>query len=239
MQIDRIPLLEICAVNIQGWHHKDGWFQRCRQVKQRCMKAFTCLSESSEDKPVDLSWSAREKSGTQGSIKQDRRKAMLRNSASIISMAVRDSTKAEEMCDCVIQTVREGFNAGRCCRFRTETEEQAIDLVDKIRKCSDEAIGRNLGHGSVAFYQRRTKIFYNSDEVQLIVATLIVFAFTLSILDVEIRANVSEEETERLMKTFDVLERIVTLVFTVELLTNMFACGFPQKLLICSAFPLS
>ena len=133
VQIDRIPLVDI--VNIQGCHHKGGWYQRCMRMKQRCIKAFRGLSESSEDKRAHLSWSAREQSGTQGSITQDSHwQAVFKNSASIISMAVRDSTKAEEMCECVIQTAKKGFNAGRCYRFRTETEEQAIDLANKIRK---------------------------------------------------------------------------------------------------------
>ena len=38
----------------------------------------------------------------------------------------------------------------------------------------------------------------------------------------------SRIRSESPMKTFDVFEKVVTAVFTAELLINMFACGFPQ-----------
>ena len=81
----------------------------------------------------------------------------------------------------IVKTSREGHNAGRTYQIRAETLERAEDMVKTLNKCVDASI---MDHSAtwVKRWQRKTKIFYDSDPTQMVVAVLILSAFLLSMI---------------------------------------------------------
>jgi len=81
----------------------------------------------------------------------------------------------------IVKTSREGHNAGRTYQIRAETLERAEDLVKTLNKCVDASI-MDQSATWVTRWQRKTKIFYDSDPMQMVVAVLILSAFLLSMI---------------------------------------------------------
>jgi hypothetical protein len=81
----------------------------------------------------------------------------------------------------IVKTSREGHNAGRTYQIRAESLERAEDMVKTLNKCVDASI-MDQSATWVKRWQRKTKIFYDSDPTQMVVAVLILSAFLLSMI---------------------------------------------------------
>jgi hypothetical protein len=81
----------------------------------------------------------------------------------------------------IVKTSREGHNAGRTYQIRAETLERAEDMIKTLNKCVDASI-MDQSATWVKRWQRKTKIFYDSDPTQMVVAFLILSAFLLSMI---------------------------------------------------------
>ena len=81
----------------------------------------------------------------------------------------------------IVKTSREGHNAGRTYQIRAESLERAEDMVKTLNKCVDASI-MDQSATWVKRWQRKTKILYDSDPMQMVVAVLILSAFLLSMI---------------------------------------------------------
>ena len=98
-------------------------------------------------------------------------------------------------------------------------------MVQTLKTCVREAKIKLAGNSTVVLWKFYAKALYDSDSTQKSIATLIIFAFFLSIADAEIH-SLEGEAMDKAKKTIEVMELIIVSLFTIELMINLFANWF-------------
>ena len=93
----------------------------------------------------------------------------------------------------VIQTVEDGYNAGRSYIYRTNEKEAAVwkqALNEQVGQCisthNQEQLDLVYGHSGLAMRRARAQIFYDSNNFQLFVASLIIVGFLVDLIEAQL-----------------------------------------------------
>lgn len=93
----------------------------------------------------------------------------------------------------VIQTVEDGYNAGRSYIYRTNEKEAAVwkqALNEQVWQCisthNQEQLDLVYGHSRLAMRRARAQIFYDSNNFQLFVASLIIVGFLVDLIEAQL-----------------------------------------------------
>ena len=86
-------------------------------------------------------------------------------------------------------------------------------------------MGGKLGHG-LFWWQRYVKNIYDADAVQSLSALIIMGSFLLSILSSELDNILEPDRVQTVDATFERIELVIVVVFTVELAMNAFGNWF-------------
>jgi hypothetical protein len=126
----------------------------------------------------------------------------------------------------VITTIEGGHNAGKTYIHRVpESDAQAWleALTSAVNQAKAAALKKALevkyGHSKYSMARAKSQLVYQSESFQMLTAFFIICAFALDICE----AQLLPVQGSRSGFTFFVLDAILTLLFTLELMLNIFA----------------
>jgi len=126
----------------------------------------------------------------------------------------------------VFRTMEESHNGGRSYIFRCSTEEarkweeQVDDAVENAQEARHDAeMKEKYGHSCVAMQRARCKILFESMPWQYVVAFVILTAFMVDVLEVQVLPKPGTTS----FAAFFWLDAVITVFFTLDLLVNIFA----------------
>ena len=126
-------------------------------------------------------------------------------------------------CDFILVASADGRNNGRAYQLRCSDKAEADDLVKFLREKAQVARERENSLNNFKSYQASVDKWYSSDICQGVVAVLIFSSFVANVIELEIDPG---QSNPALRRTFLSVDLFFTVVFSVELLVNMFAKWF-------------
>ena len=227
IQIDCIPLDEILQV-----HHTED--QRGRTGRERFADgARRLLGLSQTEGAAQSSTFLQQFSSRHLSAGSDDERALAHPKSPKFNVMYAASYKAKGddvhglmLSDpCLIRTIKDGFNSGRVYRIRTSSQEELKRMMHDIQNGADARWEEKLGHG-LFWWQRYVKNIYDADAVQSLSALIIMGSFLLSILSSELDNILEPDRVQTVDATFERIELVIVVVFTVELAMNAFGNWF-------------
>ena len=126
----------------------------------------------------------------------------------------------------VIATIEGGHNSGKTYIHRVpESDAQAWlgAVTSAVKEAKAAALKKELvlkyGHSTYSMLRAKSQIAYQSERFQILTASFILSAFALDICE----AQLLPEQGSRTGFIFFLLDAIITLFFTLELMLNIFA----------------
>ena len=139
----------------------------------------------------------------------------------------------------VIATIEGGHNSGKTYIHRVpESDAQAWlgAVTSAVKEAKAAALKKELvlkyGHSTYSMLRAKSQIAYQSERFQMLTASFILSAFALDICEAELLP----EQGSRTGFIFFLLDAIITLFFTLELMLNIFASRSLSRSLLQVSF---
>jgi hypothetical protein len=139
----------------------------------------------------------------------------------------------------VIATIEGGHNSGKTYIHRVpESDAQAWlgAVTSAVKEAKAAALKKELvlkyGHSTYSMLRAKSQIAYQSERFQMLTASFILSAFALDICE----AQLLPEQGSRTGFIFFLLDAIITLFFTLELMLNIFASRSLSRSLLQVSF---
>jgi hypothetical protein len=139
----------------------------------------------------------------------------------------------------VIATIEGGHNSGKTYIHRVpESDAQAWlgAVTSAVKEAKAAALKKELvlkyGHSTYSMLRAKSQIAYQSERFQILTASFILSAFALDICE----AQLLPEQGSRTGFIFFLLDAIITLFFTLELMLNIFASRSLSRSLLQVSF---
>jgi hypothetical protein len=124
-----------------------------------------------------------------------------------------------------IHTIDGGHNSGRSTILQAETEYERDDWVAFLKKASQDAVeefNRPPDLGTLQNLQRTCRNVYNSNAAQYTIGVVILASYVTAMTGAQLLPEDGTQEASY----FFTLEIIFTVIFTLELLFNLFGSWF-------------
>ena len=244
--VDYIPLEEIKEIACEAID-KDADREKVRMNKKRSMRQLAAANKDSSDFVTDFidSPPRADSSGNRGEPSAPRknwREAVVSMMETLTGLDIDGDGKADmasvllpdydletQDVHIVITTIENGHNRGRIYDHKLQPD-QTQEWADKLTYAVKDAklrirqlrLTSIYGHSKFSMFRAKTRMLHQSNEFAMLVAFFIVTGFIIDIAEAQVMPAKGSNEYQ----TFVTLDAIITTVFAIELIINLFANRF-------------
>ena len=234
--VDYIPLEEIKEIACEAVD-KDSDREKVRMNKQRSVRQLAAPNKDSSD--FRDGPPRADSSGKKGEPRKNWREAVVSMMETLTGLDIDGDGKADmasvllpdydpetQDVHLVITTIEDGHNRGRIYDHKLQPD-QTQEWADKLTYAVKDAklrirqlrLTSIYGHSKFSMFRAKTRMLHQSNEFAMLVAFFIVTGFIIDIAEAQVMPAKGSYEHQ----TFMTLDAIITTVFAIELIINIFA----------------